>query len=365
MNPPRRPAGSRGAIRTAVQLLGFGAGVALFVWCVRVVMSEENRAALENLKDARPWEIGALLAMGATSLVINGGIFRATLRPVRPLPVGDVVATNALATFLGYLPFKIGMFTRWVIHVRRDGVPVLMVGSWFVVVLGMMVLTVAPMGLVFLRPARWEGMRFLWWLPVVLGVVAAHALGWWAARFIQGERGVGRLRRVWVPERWLGSEWFAALHAGADMAADLRAVVVTTVLRVLDVVTFGLRFWVAAGVVGVAITPTEAVIIGLAYFVAGVVSPFGTVGLREAGALGMAAVAGVIQADAETEPLLTAILLVSVTEAVTSLVGAGVGAAWLRTDRLLVPVDPAEPAEPADPATPAPAAPQPIDGIPS
>lgn len=330
---------SRGGVwrrigRPAVQVLGFGIGVALLIWCVRVVMSEENRGALENLRGASAWQVGSLLALAAAGLALNGVVFWCTLRPVRRLRVSDVIATNALCTFLSYLPFKISIIARWVIHNRRDGVPTLTIGAWFAVIAGLMVLTVAPMGLVFVRPGGAGGW---WWAVVLIAVLAANAAGCRAARFVRGERGLARLLRLGLPRSWSGRAWFGRLHAGADMAGDGRAVLIAAAARIADVACFGLRFWIAAQVVGVTMGVRDAVVIGLAYFVSGVLSPFGSVGMREGGALGMAALAGVAAvAEGQREALITAILLVSVVEAVVSLGGAGFAVAWLRADRLLL-----------------------------
>lgn len=322
-----------GALRASVQLLGFGVGVALLIWCVRVVISEDNRAALDRLRDAGAGQILALLGLAVLSLVLNGFIFQATIRPLYKLRLSDTIAVNALATFLSYLPFKISVITRWIIHTRRDGVPTLTVGVWFIVVVVLTVVTVAPMWLAFARPAdagSW------WWLVVAAVIALAHAVAWQAARLLRGDRGLARLRRLGLPESIARRAWFQRLHEGAAMAADGRAVTSTTIARVMDIAGFGLRFWIAAQILGVPLTGGEALMIGLAYFVVGVVSPFGTVGTREAGALAMAIGAGVAAAESGRDALLTGILLVSVSEAVTSLVGAGFAVAWLRADKLLM-----------------------------
>ncbi len=315
-----------------VQLAGFGVGVALLVACVRVVLSEDNRAALNRLMDAPPGHLAALVGIAAASILFNGFIFWATIRPLHRLRLSDTIAVNALATFLSYLPFKISVIARWLIHMRRDHVPALTVGAWFVVVAALTVITVTPMWLAFVRP---DGAGHAWWLVVAAGIAVAHLVAWLAARFLRGERGMARMRRLGLPPGIARREWFQRLHGGASMAADPHAVWSTTTARVLDVASFGLRFWIAAGILGVGLTVEEALMIGLAYFVVGVVSPFGTVGTREAGALAMAVGAGAVSADAEQDALLTGILLVSVSEAATSLIAAGFAVVWLRADRLL------------------------------
>jgi len=322
-----------GRVRAVIQVTGFAVGIALLVWCVRTVMSPDNRAALEKLQEATAWQVLSLMGLAATSLVLNAVIFSSIIRPLHRLRLTDMVAVNALATFLSYLPFKMSVICRWVIHNRRDGIHNVTIGAWFIVVAILTVVTVAPMWLAFARP---EGAGHGWWLVVALAIAAAHTTGCLAARVVRGERGLRRLRRVGLPEKLLHTEWFHRLHDGATMSADVHAIWVSTVARVLDIATFGLRFWIAAGIIGVDLSAEEALLIGLAYFVVGVVSPFGTVGTREVGALGMAVGAGVVAAELDQDALLTGILLVTVAEAITSLIGAGLALAWLRADRWLI-----------------------------
>ncbi len=320
-------------MRIAVQLLGFGIGIALLVWCVRVVMSDENKAALEKVQQAGAGQILALLGLAAASIFLNGFIFWSAIRPLHRLRLSDTVAVNALATFLSYLPFKISVLTRWLIHNRRDGVHTLTIGAWFIVVAVLTVVTIAPMWLAFARP---EGAGRWWWFVIACAIAAAHAVAWQTARLVRGPRGLERMKRLGLPDPIAGREWFQRLHGGASMGGDTHAVWSTTIARILDILGFGLRFWIAARILGVPLTGEEAVLIGMAFFVVGVVSPFGTVGTREAGALGMAVGAGLASAETQRDALLTGILLVSVTEAAVGLVGAGIALAWLRADKLLL-----------------------------
>ncbi|MFK7885046.1 MAG: hypothetical protein AB8F26_12790 [Phycisphaerales bacterium] len=319
-------------LRNAFQLLGFGIGIALLIWCVRRVLSEENRAALERLRDASAWEILLLLSIAASSIILNGIIFWVIIRPLHKIRLSDMIATNGVATFLSYLPFKISVIARWIVHNRRDGVPSLTIGTWFLVVVGLTAVTITPLGLAFLRPA---GAGWWWWLVILLGVAAAHWIAMIVARWVRGEAGLRRLQRLRVPTRVLEHDWFHRLHDGAAMAGDGHATWVAGAARLLDVGGFTVRIGIAAGILGVNLTVQDTVLIGLAYFVIGVVSPFGTVGTREAGALALAIGAGVVAAELQESALLTAILLVTVTDALTCFIGAGFGLAWLRADRLL------------------------------
>jgi hypothetical protein len=96
----------------------------------------------------------------------------------------------------------------------------------------------------------------------------------------------------------------------------------------------GLRFMVAARILGVEAGFAPSLVISLAYFVIGVVSPV-MVGAREMGALGIAALMlpGAVR---EGEAAYATIpLFVTATEAVVFLGAGTLGMLWLRPDRLL------------------------------
>ncbi|MEM9372459.1 MAG: hypothetical protein AAGA55_02345 [Planctomycetota bacterium] len=332
--------------RNAFQLAGFIIGLGLLIWCVRIVLSEENRGTLERLRDASAWEILLLLSVAASSIILNGIIFWVTIRPLHNIRVTDMIATNGICTFLSYLPFKVSVIARWLIHGRRDGVPTLTIGTWFLVVVGLTAVTIAPMMLAFVRPAS---AGWWWWIVIVAAIAAAHWAAMAAARWLRGETGLRRLRAMRFPARIIEHRLFRRLHDGTDMVGDAHTAWIAGTARVLDIGGFTLRIGIAAAILGVDLTVRDTVLIGLAYFVTGVVSPFGTVGTREATALVMAHGVGVAAAELQESALITAILLVTLTDAMTSFFGAGFGLAWLRADRLLFGrgglADPADDAE--------------------
>src|SRR5690606_21428503 len=110
--------------------IGFLVGLALLGWCVSIALSPENREQLDRLADAGWRPIALLVVLSGLSLALNGAIFWLVLLPARRLRAADVIATNALATFLAYLPFKISLIVRALIHQRRDRVPLVLLGAW-------------------------------------------------------------------------------------------------------------------------------------------------------------------------------------------------------------------------------------------
>ena len=324
----------RRVLRLALQLAGFGAGLGLLAWAVSIALREENRHQLERLADASIQHIAWLLGLSALSLVLNGLAFWAMLEPARRLRVLDVQATNAVATFLAYLPFKLGALTRVLIHNRRDGVPLLTIGAWFLALTAAMAIAIAPLLAASLVRHEIDAV----WLAiagagVVLCTIATNAM----ARYFGFEKGMARLHRILDPitpgrlRPALRSARFRELHEGFAMLACPKALTMGVALRLADLLVQGARFAVAADVLGVDLSFADAVLLALSYFAIGVVSPSGMLGVREMGTTAIAAIA----AMAASERFVGVALLVTAAESIATLAGAGVGLAWLRPDRLL------------------------------
>lgn len=345
----------RARLRAPLQIVGFIVGVALLGWCVSHALSPENRDRLASLADTRPGALALLLALGAASLALNGLTFWATLRPARPLRIGDVQAANAVATFLNYLPFKPSVLFRVLVHNRRDGVPLAQIGSWFIAMAMVVSVAITPIVLAtIIRPSP-DG---AWWAITAISLAAyAAVVVWlasridragtlppWMARPLAPIGRVGMVRRIGASRalrdaksifRMIGSPWFPA----------------SVGLRLADVLVSAARFMVAASITGWALTLEEAIILAAAFFAIGVLSPAGMLGFREFGATGLASMLALASSD---QASLTA-LLVGAADAIVNLAGAALGLAWLRPWRLArSPVAPAAP-NPQPPQDPPPA----------
>lgn len=334
--------GRRRAMATAVQALGFLGGVALLVWVVLEAFSPENRELIARLGDATPGEVALLLALSVGTLVLNGSIFWVTLWPERRVGHLDIQATNGVATLLSYLPFKLGLICRVVVHNRRDRVPLMIIGAWFVAISALVVTNVGPVVVASLVRSRVDA----WWWAISLGGAAgATGVLVWVSGLLAHERGMRRIHAVLDPvpvpalHRFMRSESFARLHTGFAMLAHPLAVGAATLMRLADIGVQAGRFVVAAGVLGVAMDWPDALVFAGTYFIIGMVSPFGMVGTREGGTVGVYAALGMslaVGGDAGGgDPLKLIVLFVSATEAIVYLAGGGLGAAWLRVDRLL------------------------------
>jgi hypothetical protein len=316
-----------------VQVVGFLIGLGLLGWCVRLALSEGNREALAKLGDAPPGSLAALLGLSAVGVVANGLIFWAGLKPVRSLVALDVIATNALATFLSNLPFKIGLLARIAIHNRRDKVPMAMIFGWFGAVTATLVLTSASLLLAGLARGVLKG----WTVPAaIVLMIVLSALMVVVAKRLSGDRGHRRLSRLIGrfggrrALRLARSQVIRELHMGLDMLASGKWVAVVVAFRMVD---FGAQAWrwvVAGELVATRVTATEGLLISGGHFLAGALSPVGMLGFREGAAIGMAEVLGL-----DPRGFAPIALIAAGAELVVVIAAAGLAIAWLRLDRVL------------------------------
>jgi len=332
--PPARSRAARVAA-IALQLIGFAVGVALLAWCASLALRPENRAQLERLGEAPGWVIASILGLTLLGLVLDGLVFHALLGPVRRLKPLGVLATNAVAVFLNYLPFKAGLIARVVVHTRRDGVALLTVGAMLAAALAALACVAIPLGLA----SAWRGRIDAAWLATSGAGMAVLTVACIAgARLFAGDAGLARLHRLGsrVPgwRRLAGTRAFAGLHAGLAIAAGGRAFAVGVVLRLLFFATMWARFALAARVVGVEIAPESAIIAGSVFFLIGVASPGGMLGVREGGTTWLAGSLALSGVSAESFAVVA--LVVGAAESVVNVFAGGVGVVWLRPDRWLL-----------------------------
>jgi len=334
------PASRRHILRLLVQLVGLLAGIASLWWCVSMALRPENREQIGRLLHAPVHLLLAIFALSLATVVINGLLFWVMLSPVRRLRVADTVALNGLCQMVSYLPLKLGAVTRILVHNRRDGVPLAMIGAWFAALLVPMALAYLPPIAALMVLPRMDGR---WVAAVVATELAGIVVLVLFARVFRGTTGLDRLARVLgaIPVLPLGrvlrTKLWGNLHSGFDMLASPAAVGGSVLLRLADMSVHTLRFVVAASILGTALPLEQALPISMVYFLVGVVSPSGQAGLREGAATGLAGVLlAKTGATKETAAAFAPVaLLVSATEAVVFLSTGLLGLLWLRPDRLI------------------------------
>ncbi len=329
-NEVRRSAG-----KIAVQLAGFAIGLGLLAWTAREALKPENREPLSNLGDADPGVVALLFGCSLATLVINGLIFWVVLRPEKKTPVSDMVATNAFTTMLAYLPFKLSLVARVALHNRRDGVPLLTIAAWFGAVGALIFVAMGPVS----AASLWrKGVDVWWWVGSLGGVGLCLGILLVAAGLLAHERGLQRIHAITDPlkigpvNRFLRTESFGKMHGVFGMLAHPWASIGATGLRLLDIGVLTLRFLAAAWILDVELGWEQAVLFASTYFMIGMLSPFGMLGTREAGSIGVAGLLGFGDAG---ESLAVVILIVTASESLAYLFGGVLGGVWIRPDRLV------------------------------
>jgi len=314
-----------------VQIIGFLGSVSALGWAVSVALRQENREQLAKLSQATPTELMMLMGLATISVGFNGMLFWVVMNPVHKLRPTDVIAVNAISTLLAYLPFKLSIVSRFVIHNRRDKVPVLTIGAWIVAVTLLMLAVFGPITLA----SVWQReINSTWWIVSAIGILASTILGSQIAKQLEGEIGTKRIAKL-LGQRITATDSYSRLHIGFEMLANTRSAIVGNIFRVLDIISFALRFYVAALVLDLPISATDSLLLGATYFLIGMASPVGMLGTREAGTIAIATMVGISSAAIAQDqtgetPIFIAVLFVTAIESIVNLACAGFGIAWLR-----------------------------------
>lgn len=296
--------------KVTIQVLGILAGAALFTWAIKSVLKPDNQPALDKLRHAAPTDLAVLVGLTLLSLAVNGVMFWLTLRPIRKVPLGETIAVNSIAAFLTILPFKLGLILRTVIHYRRHGVGLKSLTAWLAAFAGLTLGTLVVLaGASFWR----KGIDGVWVATVVGGLVILGGV------------------TVLAGHAAKRSALLAKLSLGADaIARDPVAVYGHIGLRVVDIATYAARFYVAARIAEIPITPSGSTLMGSTYILFNAAAPAGTLGVAEMGTAGVATLADIPKDHAALLALTT-----TATLALTAGVCSVLAWLWLRPDKLL------------------------------
>lgn len=307
--------------KIVLQAVGWVASLALLVWVISSIINQPGvRDRLPRLLETPWWLIALLVALSTGTIVFSGLVFWAALRPIRRLGVTDTVAVNAAATLLGVLPFKLNFAYRVLTHMRRDGMTFLQVMSWMVATAIIILMSLA--GVVLAGVLKLE-LNFWWWL-LAMGVPTLGGL----CMFLLGRR----LLRMKVRERYASRPWMHHLVNGVLMLSNERCVVFALIVRFFDIACHTVRFFLAgeaamlAGFVDTGLTADQAVLAGSLYFFVQIVSPTGSMGLKEAATMG-------VLAFMASESFGIIVIVVSTVDAAATIVMGVLGLWWLRPDK--------------------------------
>lgn len=327
------PKQGRRWVRLTIQLGMSIAGLVLLYWVVRQALDERNQGAIRSIRSASPGAIALLLAMTLGSLLINGGIFWACIRPVRKLRMIDVQAVNAVGTLLANPPGKLSIVFRVFMHHRRDNIPLLTIAAWFVAVAAGITAATNPL---FFASWYLKDMDATWAAVASGGLAVSYLMVLGLARSFAGEAGLVRFRRV-VGVLLLGTlRGFVAgpsierVHAGFDMLSHPGWLLVQMTLRVADLFCLAARLYLCASIAGTHVSFNEALVYGAIRFAIATLLPSGAMGSQEAGTTWIARV----RQAAASEQFEVVLVFMLVTELLVYGVATALSLWWLKPWRI-------------------------------
>jgi hypothetical protein len=275
---------TRRARRLVIQVLLFLVGLALLAWCIRTALRPENQEHIDRLRNAPLDLVLALVGLSITTLFLNACTFWTAIRPIRAVPFWDIQATNAAAALGNYAPAKLGAVLRFIVHNRRNHVPLMTITAW----IGAVSITMTAALFPLIAAGMWRK-AFDWQFLAALlaGLLFTYSTTLVLARTFAHAKGLARLHAMTRPlrfkllDRFMHSAAFHNLHAGLAMLAHPVSLGAGIVLRVADLLVQAVRFMVAARLLGLELGFEGALIVSGAYFLVTVFSPAGSLGIRE------------------------------------------------------------------------------------
>ncbi len=291
------PAASR--LQAGVKIAGFVIGIGLLAWIISDAIAGQQFA---GLADASWQQYAALLGCTMISVVANGGIFWAIIRPVARVPLWDIQAVNAGVNLLNYAPIRIGMPARIAHHRRVDGLAYSLLFGWYAALGCLMFMTLGCVLLATLIRPQVDA----WWAGLLAGLLT---LGCAACVYVGSHR--------LLAGRWQGA---------SGMIASPRWVVLAVLLRLVDMTAYGGRLYVAVAILGVDLSLRDAVYLTVISMVS-TLAPIGSVGFRE---FAVAKLGSILLADPSLTSHLDAAVLLDRAGEVVVFIPLGVAAlVWM------------------------------------
>lgn len=306
-----------------LQALGGVFGVGVLAAAIYFATSEENAEGLRKLQQAPTHLIAMLGLLSFGTIATWGVLFTVTVKPLHTIPYMRTIAVNAIATFVAAVPFKLSIALRGLIHHKGDGVPIKDCLAWFAALSGLTILTMLGLAGIALYT---QSANALFYSLALIWIVTAHLVSlvvsrWTERRAIQAES----------QDTMNAARWMRRVSLGVTrIHQHPRQLLVTGVLRVVEIAITALRFTVAAQMVGVILPVPDAMILALTFSVISILAPTGTLGLREGGTTLVATAGGLTP---ETAALIA--LVVSVAELATAFAFAIPATLWIKPWNLL------------------------------
>ncbi len=247
-----------GGVRGVIQVVGFLVGLGLLGWCIRTAVLGGD---LSKLRSASGFQLMMLIVCTLVSVVANGAIFWVLLRATRET-IGkrvsflDIQLVNVVVNFANYAPVRLGVILRFAHHRRVDGLSYVVMTAWYAAMAILLMLVFASIIVAtVIRP----GADVLWFLILVSVLV------------------VGLIVIRYVASHHL---FVARLHGADRMLNHSTTLIVTIVLRLIDLAAFGGRLYYSLSIIGVAVSFRDWLYLILISIVSSL-SPVGSLGFRE------------------------------------------------------------------------------------
>lgn len=298
--------------------LMYAVAIALLGGCIGLATRNMSSEVWEHVRHASGRDVTGMLGLVLGSVLLNGWIFWAVVKPFEPGPkrigTGEMTALIGATCLLNYLPMRAGMIGRAAYlkrqyHVSYRASALMMA----LIAAGTMAIYAALVGLTLWR----KQLDAVWWASLLGSIVvmglAAVPVSRWVSQWIARE----------------SSAWFGE-HGPAAMGGAMGLMAV----RAADVAMVAGRLWIAGRIIGAPIGYPAALTMASAGTFVTLVTPLPNgLGLRE-GLYGLMAEVGVGSGAMAGGSMGVAIGLVDRAAEAAVFIAAGlVSLAWLHRKR--------------------------------
>lgn len=263
--------GGRRSMRDMLRRLAYPAAIAMLGLCIYFAVrgggADDGPSGWQRLWHADPRHVAAMLLCVVGSVVLNGLVFWAIMKPFqtdRPVGLFDMTALIAATSLLNYLPMRAGMIGRAAYLKQRHGVGYRTSVVMLITVAGCTVITFALMTALTIWRGRIDAM---WIAGMSIGLAVNALLGPIVLRYA--------LRNV--PMFRIEARWFDRIGLGVTALIWL-----WLWARAADVALNAARLWLAADVFGRPIDYPHAILLAAGGMFVTLLTPLPNgLGLRE------------------------------------------------------------------------------------
>lgn len=240
-------------LRATLQIVGFAAGLGVLAWCINNAVQSGN---FEHLHAAGWRDTIPLVTCTLISMIANGAIFWALIRPMTPLRLLDLQLINCIVNLLNYAPVRLGLITRVTYHRRVDRLSYPTLVAWYAAFALLYLIMLGSLVAASLIRPQFD---FIWCAVLVAFLCVAGAAVWYVSQ------------HHLVTSRLRGADRFLAFPTTIAIAMGL---------RMIDVAAYIGRLHFSFRLLDTDIRVHDTITLALISMI-GNLSPAGALGLRE------------------------------------------------------------------------------------